>query len=77
MDHFYQRIFFSTLAKNKFSDMDKAIILARCSTNEKRQDVNRQVQDLTTKYSNQFGLIDTISHYKNDICYIGKEILLN
>lgn len=45
--------------------MEKAIIIARCSTNETKQDVTRQTQDLTSKYSNRFDIIKIFEYYQS------------
>lgn len=45
--------------------MEKAIIISRCSTNENKQDVTRQSQDLTSKYSNRFDIIKTFEYYQS------------
>ena len=45
--------------------MEKAIIIARCSTNETRQDVNRQTEELTAKYGNQFKIAKTFAYYQS------------
>lgn len=44
------------LAINEF-DMEKAIIVARCSTNENKQDVSRQINDLMKITSGQFEIV--------------------
>lgn len=57
--------------------MEKAIIIARCSTNENRQDVTRQSEELNSKYGNQFKIVKTFAYYqsgtKND--EMNKQIL--
>ena len=45
--------------------MQNAIIIARCSTNETRQDVSRQTQDLTAKYDSQFEIVKTFAYYQS------------
>lgn len=45
--------------------MEKAIIISRCSTNENRQDVTRQSQELTSTYGNQYNIIKEFSYYKS------------
>lgn len=45
--------------------MEKAIIISRCSTNETKQDVTRQSQDLTSKYSNRFDIVKTFEYYQS------------
>ncbi len=50
--------------------MDNAIIISRCSTNETKQDVSRQTEQLTLTYSNQYHIVKEFSYYlsgtKND-----------
>lgn len=45
--------------------MENAIIISRCSTNETRQDVTRQSQDLTSKYSNRFNIVKIFEYYQS------------
>lgn len=45
--------------------MEKAIIIARCSTNERKQDVQRQVVELKNKYSNMYNIVDVIEYYQS------------
>jgi len=45
--------------------MQNSIIIARCSTNENRQDVTRQTVELTTKYGNQFNIVKTYAYYQS------------
>lgn len=45
--------------------MEKAIIIARCSTNENRQDVNRQSEELTSTYSSQYKIVKEFTYYKS------------
>lgn len=45
--------------------MEKAIIISRCSTNENRQDITRQSQELTAKYGNQYDVIKEFSYYQS------------
>ena len=45
--------------------MEKAIIISRCSTNESRQDVTRQSQELLTNYGNQFNIVKEFTYYKS------------
>tara|TARA_R110000823_G_scaffold313466_2_gene441168 strand:+ start:2045 stop:2662 length:618 start_codon:yes stop_codon:yes gene_type:complete len=45
--------------------MEKAIIISRCSTNENRQDVTRQSQELTTNYGGQFNIIKEFTYYQS------------
>lgn len=46
-------------------DMEKAIIIARCSSNESRQDVTRQTQELIANYGNQFNIVKEFTYYKS------------
>lgn len=61
---------------NSFN-MEKVIIIARCSTNETKQDVTRQTEELTAKYRDQFEIVKTFAYYqsgtKND--EMNKEML--
>ncbi len=43
--------------------METAIIIGRCSTTEKKQDVQRQVQELQEKYDNQFKIVEVKAYY--------------
>jgi len=45
--------------------MEKAIIVSRCSTNEAKQDVTRQTQDLNRKYSSQYHIVKQFEYYKS------------
>lgn len=45
--------------------MEKAIIISRCSTNENRQDVTRQSQELTNNYGNQFQIVKEFTYYQS------------
>lgn len=45
--------------------MENAIIVARCSTNEKKQDVQRQVKELEEKYGNQFNIVEVKAYYRS------------
>ncbi|MFC6097679.1 recombinase family protein [Flavobacterium qiangtangense] len=45
--------------------MFKAIIIARCSTNETKQDVSRQSEELHKKFSNQFEIVRTFAYYQS------------
>ncbi len=45
--------------------METAIIIARCSTNENKQDVTRQTTELTEKYKNQFKIEKVFAYYKS------------
>jgi DNA invertase Pin-like site-specific DNA recombinase len=45
--------------------MQNAIIIARCSTNETKQDVTRQTLELTSKYSNQYNIVKSFAYYQS------------
>lgn len=45
--------------------METAIIIARCSTNETRQNVNRQTQELEAKFGNQYKIVKTFAYYQS------------
>lgn len=45
--------------------MENAIIVARCSTNEVRQDVTRQTYDLYNKFSTMFNIVEKLEYYKS------------
>jgi DNA invertase Pin-like site-specific DNA recombinase len=45
--------------------MENAIIIARCSTTETKQDVTRQTEELTAKYGNQFKIVKTFAYYQS------------
>ena len=45
--------------------METAIIIARCSTNENKQDVTRQTTELTEKYKHQFKIEKVFAYYKS------------
>lgn len=45
--------------------MKKAIIISRCSTNENRQDVTRQSQELISNYGNQYDIVKEFTYYKS------------
>lgn len=45
--------------------MEKAIIISRCSTNETKQDVTRQTEELTSKYGNQFKIVKFFAYYQS------------
>lgn len=45
--------------------MENAIIIARCSTNETKQDVTRQTNELTSKYGNQFKIVKIFEYYQS------------
>jgi DNA invertase Pin-like site-specific DNA recombinase len=45
--------------------MEKAIIISRCSTNETKQDVTRQSEQLTSSYGNQYQIVKEFTYYKS------------
>jgi len=45
--------------------MEKAIIISRCSTNETKQDVTRQQQELLTTYGHQYEVVKEFTYYKS------------
>ena len=45
--------------------MEKAIIIARCSTNENKQDVSRQSQELISNYGSQYEIVKEFTYYKS------------
>lgn len=45
--------------------MQKAIIISRCSTNENRQDVTRQSQELLANYASQYEIVKEFTYYKS------------
>jgi len=45
--------------------MERAIIVSRCSTNEKRQDVSRQSYDLQNKFSKVYEIVKKLEYYKS------------
>lgn len=45
--------------------METAIIVARCSTTEKKQDVTRQVKELQEKYSSLYNIVEVYSYYES------------
>ncbi len=45
--------------------MEKAIIIARCSTNENRQDVSRQSKELISNYESQYEIVKEFTYYKS------------
>ncbi|MEY2692706.1 MAG: Transposon gamma-delta resolvase [Bacteroidota bacterium] len=45
--------------------MEKAIIISRCSTNETKQDVTRQSEQLTTSYGHQYQIVKEFTYYKS------------
>lgn len=57
--------------------MEKAIIISRCSTNETKQDVTRQQEQLTSSYGHQYQIVKEFTYYKsgtkNDV--VNAEIL--
>lgn len=47
--------------------MDNAIIISRCSTNETKQDVSRQTEQLTSTYSHQYHIVKEFTYYLSGI----------
>lgn len=45
--------------------MEKAIIISRCSSNDQRQDVYRQQQELLSTYGSQYNIIKEFTYYKS------------
>ena len=45
--------------------MEKAIIISRCSTNETKQDVTRQQQELLSTYGSQYEITKEFTYYKS------------
>jgi len=45
--------------------METAIIIARCSTTENKQDVSRQTNELTEKYKHRFKIEKVFAYYKS------------
>jgi DNA invertase Pin-like site-specific DNA recombinase len=45
--------------------MEKAIIISRCSTNETKQDANRQQQELLSTYGQQYEIVKEFTYYKS------------
>lgn len=45
--------------------MEKAIIISRCSTNETKQDVSRQSEQLTSSYGKQYQIVKEFTYYKS------------
>lgn len=45
--------------------MEKAIIISRCSTNETKQDVTRQQQQLLLTYGHQYEIVKEFTYYKS------------
>lgn len=43
--------------------METALIIGRCSTTEKKQDVQRQVQELQEKYNNRYNIVEVKAYY--------------
>ncbi len=61
---FFFDIFYLTFtSKNK--KLERAVIIARCSTNDKRQDVTRQTFDLQNKYSKTHEIVKVLEYYKS------------
>ena len=48
-----------------FGVMEKAIIISRCSTNESKQDVTRQSEQLTASYGHQYQIVKEFTYYKS------------
>jgi DNA invertase Pin-like site-specific DNA recombinase len=46
-------------------NMEKAIIISRCSTNENRQDVFRQSESLTSTYGKQYQIVKEFTYYRS------------
>lgn len=47
--------------------MERAVIIARCSTNDKRQDVTRQTYDLKNKYAYTYEIVKVLEYYKSGV----------
>jgi len=45
--------------------MEKAIIISRCSTNDSKQDVTRQSEELISNYGNTYQIIKEFSYYQS------------
>lgn len=45
--------------------MEKALIISRCSTNETKQDVTRQQEQLTSSYGHQYQIVKEFTYYKS------------
>jgi DNA invertase Pin-like site-specific DNA recombinase len=45
--------------------MEKAIIISRCSTNETKQDVTRQSEQLLSSYGHQYEIVKEFTYYKS------------
>jgi len=45
--------------------MERAIIISRCSTNENKQDVTRQSQELIANYGGQYDIVKEFTYYKS------------
>lgn len=45
--------------------MQKAIIISRCSSNENRQDVTRQSEELLANYGSQYEIVKEFTYYKS------------
>jgi DNA invertase Pin-like site-specific DNA recombinase len=48
-----------------FDVMEKAIIISRCSTNESKQDVTRQSEQLILTYGHQYQIVKEFTYYKS------------
>ena len=44
-------------------DMKTALIISRCSTNETKQDVKRQTEELNAKYKNIYNIVEVFEYY--------------
>jgi DNA invertase Pin-like site-specific DNA recombinase len=45
--------------------MEKAIIIARCSTSEAKQDINRQIFELRSNYGSTYEIVKEFNYYKS------------
>lgn len=45
--------------------MENAIIISRCSSNDQRQDVYRQQQELLSTYGTQYNIVKEFTYYKS------------
>lgn len=45
--------------------MQNAIIISRCSSNDQRQDVYRQQQELLSTYGTQYNIVKGFTYYKS------------
>jgi len=43
----------------------KTILISRCSTNDKLQDISRQTNELTNKYQNQYDIVNVFEYYQS------------